>query len=143
VAVGSNFSTPELLDLATGQQLAALPARGPGERTAPTLSLAFTPDGGAVVGTGWVWSLDDTTCLRTFGGPLVGTALAVSPDGKRLLTGDAGSLQVHDLATGAAVVPATGHRAAVDFLRFSADGSLVQTGCGGSRGRELLTWDAT
>jgi len=56
-------------------------------------------------------------------------ALALSPDGRRILTGQPdASVALWDAATGARVLTLTGHAAPADVAAFSPDGARVLTG---------------
>lgn len=101
-----------LWDAANGKRLHRLLADGKGN----PLSAAFTPDGKQIVvgysqgrstntGDAWtarVWSVEDGKVVREFGGHANGVhQLAISPDGKQLVTRDWGKkLRVWDLNTG-------------------------------------------
>ena len=76
-----------------------------------------------------------------------GTALAWSPDGRRIASGgDDTTVRVWDATTGAAVVTYRGHGEAVTQVAFSPDGrriaAVTAEYCGDECGVVLL-WDAT
>jgi eukaryotic-like serine/threonine-protein kinase len=68
------------------------------------------------------------------------SAVALSPDGTRILTGsDDHTARLWDATTGKAVVTLTGHTNAVEAVAFSPDGKRVLTGSGDKTAR---IWDA-
>jgi WD40 repeat protein len=68
------------------------------------------------------------------------TALAFSPDGRRLVTGDASSaIRSWDVETGKPVLTLRGHNARVNALAFSPDGQWFVSGSSDST---LKIWDA-
>ncbi len=69
------------------------------------------------------------------------TAGAFSPDGRRVLTGDAiGTCHLFDVATGALVATLTGHGGAVRAAAFSPDGARIATT---SQDDTARLWNAT
>jgi U3 small nucleolar RNA-associated protein 12 len=67
------------------------------------------------------------------------TALALSPDGAFVAAGySTGAVRVFRFATGALEVTLDGHKAAVECLRFKADGELLASG---SRDTDIIVWD--
>jgi WD40 repeat protein len=77
-----------------------------------------------------------------FGNPYVGiVALAVSPDGKTLVTADGeGAAHLWEVASGQPRGVLTGHQGEVNSLAFSGDGRRLATG---SRDTTALLWDLT
>ena len=116
--------------------------RPPGER-APVTAVAFSDDGSRIVAASGtrtaVWN------VRTPGSPLVQEhertvfAVAFSPDGRRVATGDVdGVARVWNLRTGR-TVELNGHETAVTSLAFSPDGRSLVTASEDETGR---IWDA-
>jgi WD40 repeat protein len=131
--VGQAATEPELWfwDAATGDILGSFRIPRPaGSWQAP---MAFTPDSRrlAVVSDRVVHVVDVAT--RTGVQVLHGhearvTALAVSPDGARLLTGsDDKTAALWDLGAGRLLTVYRGHTGAVDLVAFSPDGTRVAT----------------
>ncbi|MEO7195223.1 MAG: hypothetical protein ABIZ05_10430, partial [Pseudonocardiaceae bacterium] len=67
-------------------------------------------------------------------------AVAWSPDGTRLLTGDDDSARVWDAATAAPLHQLTGHTDGVRAVAWSPDGTRLLTG---GTGGTVRVWDAT
>jgi WD40 repeat protein len=119
---------------------------GPG-----VFGVAFTPDGSKLVASGdviTVWSFDQRSRRVRRLGTLKGRTgqplgLALSPDGRRLAEGSAGSkacARLWDLERLEQIGPDLDHDPFFVFcVAFSPDGSLLASGGGGSR---LRVWDA-
>lgn len=132
------------------------------ERMGKAFSVAFSKDGSTLaatsdVGPAWLW---DTTSWQPTGPQLEGaiSAVAFSPDGKLLATGDTdlnrfdvqGDVQLWDTATHRALEPLLparrpgggtyplGHRGRVHALAFSPDGKVLASGSGFG---EIQLWD--
>ncbi len=116
--------------------------------------LAFTPDKGLLLSLSvrnsadasgqriGRWVTDPGAPLPDFqgdqGDPV---ALAVSPDGKTLVTGDeTGALRLWEIATGKSRGVLKGHQGAIVSLAFSADGRRLASG---SKDTTALLWDLT
>jgi hypothetical protein len=76
------------------------------------------------------------------------SALAFSPDGKAIATGDASRdgrfVRLWDTATGKELCRHTGHREDVGAVSFSLDGKLVASGAGslGTKDNSVHVWEA-
>jgi WD40 repeat protein/DNA-binding SARP family transcriptional activator len=94
-------------------------------------SVDFSPDGKLVAGEGWddvfVWSVEDGAIVARMPEQQV-TALAFSPDGRRLATGSLdGELKVWDARTGLQLDDLTGNLGQVQDVAFSPDGARLAT----------------
>jgi WD40 repeat protein len=111
-------------------------------------SLAFTPDSRSVIagigppdgGAVRCWDLLTGNPRRAWTGhECSGSALTVSPDGKRLATmNESGVIRLWDMGTGKELTPPPVLPSAVDGVRFRPDGKRVRTTCDGT----LREWDA-
>jgi WD40 repeat protein len=117
-------------------------------------ALAYAPDGKTVAVAGArhdiaLWQVTGprkvrllrVRCASTDHRPL--QTLAFAGDSKTLLVGVAASLQMWDTVACRELPGREGHRGRVNYLRFSADGRQLVSGCGWAVGcsGELLTWD--
>jgi RNA polymerase sigma factor (sigma-70 family) len=144
-----------LWDLDAGRELKSLPQEG------IVRSLAFTPDGVHAIAAVnapavaiHLWDLDRGVDVSQFKGhQFAVTSLAISPDGRRLLsTSYDGTVRLWDIATGRELSCLTSHTEWVWTVAFSPRGDLAVSGGGGSGGEQnvapgrdfaLRLWDLT
>lgn len=126
--------------------------------TAGVQATTISPDGRLLAAGGWdgfarVFDLETGKSVREFDTNLPGAhmrdprdtnrvyAVAFSPDGRALATGDAnGAVRMWELATGSERFRLDGHRGSVLAVAFSPSGALLVSGSGD---RSAVTWDAT
>jgi WD40 repeat protein len=113
-----------LFEVATGKEIDA--DRG---HAGPVWELAASADGtvaatGGADGTARVWDVATGKLLGTFGGHRERVKVAVSPDGKRLATGDQDVVRVFDVKAGKEVWQAKGHKP-LEQVTFSPDGKTL------------------
>ncbi|MBI2899130.1 MAG: serine/threonine protein kinase [Planctomycetes bacterium] len=121
----------KMWELPKGRALGAL------EMDGGCAELAFTPDGRYLVTVGTFvrrWDLATRKRLGAYAGHAEGAgSVAVSPDGKRMVTGGTtGELRLWDLETGEELQVLTGHAALVLGLVFTRDGATLVS-CGDDR----------
>jgi serine/threonine protein kinase/Tol biopolymer transport system component len=113
-------------------------------------SLAFSPDGSLLAGTGhtdggvWLWDARSGQLKQEIKAHDEPTAVAFSPDSKTLATGGYdGTLKLWDTTSGGAPRRSLDYAfsSVVDSIAFSPDGSLVACGGNGPDG-EVKVWDA-
>ena len=113
-------------------------------------SLAFSPDGNLLAGTGhvdggvWLWDARSGNLKQEIKAHEAPTVVAFSPDSKTLATGGYdGKLKLWDTSTGGAPRRTLDYAsdAGVDSIAFSPDGNLVACGGAGPDG-EVKVWDA-
>jgi len=111
-------------------------------------AVAFSPDGKYAFTGGWdhtvkMWEVASGREVRTLYGTAKVTAIAVSPDGGLLISGDEDykdNLKLWDLKTGKVIRAFSGHEPgmeAIAALGFSADGRHFLS----AGGREIKRWD--
>src|SRR6266545_326724 len=138
VAAASQDGETKLWDPASGQSRTL---RG----GLPVHALSFSADGSRLAaemaqGTGYVWDVaSGQTLLRVTGleGPVA--AIALSPDGARLLAETDTTATVWDVDSKSELYVLEGHSAAVSSVAFSPDGKWVATGSHDSTAR---VWNA-
>ena len=113
-------------------------------------SLAFSPDGNLLAGTGhndggvWLWDARGGNLKQEIKAHEAPTVVAFSPDSKTLATsGYDGVLKLWDTTSGGAPRRSLvyGDSSPVDAVAFSPDGKLVACGGAGPNG-EVKVWDA-
>lgn len=82
------------------------------------------------------WSISTGLIVRSL--PIKSTCLAISPDGKKLLTSLSGVLDVRDTLTGSLLQSYFGHRKSIEMAIFSPDG---KTAISCSRDQTIRTWE--
>lgn len=151
IVTGSYDGTARIWNANTGKELLKLNGNG-GE----VLSVAVSQDGARIVtgsydGYARVWDAATGKMLLSFLGrdPLEGgtthesdfLSIAMTPDGKRIVTGSEGKeARVFDAATGAQILTLTGHKGSVYSVALTPDGSRIVTG---SADHSAKIWDAT
>jgi WD40 repeat protein/serine/threonine protein kinase len=145
-SAGGNDKTLRVWDAKSNRELFRLPGHDETIR-----AVAFGPDG-------WLASASDDRTVklwdvhagqagsinplaRTFGFQGAVTAMALSPDGRRLLTGDSsGTVQVRDMSTGKPVWSQQDVSSFITKVAYSPDGAHVAAGCVDGVAR---LWNAT
>ncbi|HKI38119.1 MAG TPA: caspase family protein, partial [Gemmataceae bacterium] len=155
ILTGSEDQTARLWEVPSGAEVRAFTGH-----KALLSSVAFSPDGKRLLtgsgdrmgggdrvirgdNTARLWNAETGQELRTFTGHKGGvTAVAFSPDGRRLLTGSGDhdtTARLWDAATGQELLILKGHTSRVSTLAFSPDGRRILTG---SWDKTARLWDA-
>jgi WD40 repeat protein len=147
IVSGSRDSMVKIWDAATGQVLLTLQGHRGG-----VWSVAAGADGKYMVSGG-----DDTVKVWDLPGPGLftrkadvnqGSSVAISPDGKRIVSGSSDrTVKLWDADTGQVLLTLTGHTSAVTSVPLSPDGKRIVSGSGDcSQGKplpgEVKVWDA-
>jgi WD40 repeat protein/predicted Ser/Thr protein kinase len=138
LATSSHGGRVQFWDTSTGATHATLAASGP---------VIFAPDGRTCVtrsASGHeivVWDLNSRQAVRTMPSP--GIPLAISPDGRTLVSCEDAHLVLYQMATGQELLTLTGLSYGAASAAFSPDGSVLATG-GGSRDENdgVVLWKA-
>ena len=138
---GTSSGTVKLWDVASGQQIHALPGH-----SYAASSVAFSPDGtrllsGSYDNTIRLWDGASAQLMRTFKGHSEAVrSVAFSSDGRRVISGSADTtLKLWDAATGQLVRTLEGRSHYVNSVAFSPDGTRLLSGHGDNT---LKLWDA-
>ncbi len=140
--------TARLWDMRNGQELHTLHGR-----ESIIMSAAFSPDGSLVATGGsstaandpsrkevWtirIWDVRTGRELRTLHGDAY--ALAFSPYGRRIASGENRGMKLWDVRTGKELLDLKGHLGVVLTIAFSKDGKRILSG---STDRTAIVWDA-
>jgi len=119
LASASYHNTVKLWDVASGELRRRV--------AEPTKSLAFSPDGSALVSTGGLWDLATEELLHTFHGQTGQlNCVAFSPDGSLVGSGSSDSaVRLWDARTGERILKLQRHTGSVESVAFSPDGRLL------------------
>jgi WD40 repeat protein len=137
-ASGSVDRTVRVVDLGTGQMVRSFD----GGHTSAVTNVAFSLDSRHVFASGGnviQWDVSTGNQVRRFEGHTGAVlGLALSPDGRRLLTGgDDRTIRLWDVATGKELAKLTGHTETVSCVAFSSDGRRAISG---SLDRSVRLW---
>ena len=107
----------------------------------PVHTVALSPDGEKAATDGIIWDIKDDahgSILFTLDDMNSITAIAFSPDGKRIVTGDDGHLvRIWDAETGKEIVSYRGHWFPVTAVAFSPDGGQIVSE---SADKDVFVW---
>ncbi len=120
-------------DMETGACLQTLDTNGAG-------TVVVMPDGRRIVTGGnevKVWDIETGSCIKTLNDHV--RALAVTPDGHKIVTGRLdGTVNIWDIATGECSKTFEGHKEHIYAVAVTPDGRRVLTG---SRDKTIKIWD--
>ncbi|MHC4155436.1 MAG: protein kinase domain-containing protein, partial [Planctomycetota bacterium] len=139
IVSGSDDKTIKVWDAATGAEVITLQGHTGGRVT-------FSPDGTRIVGCKdkivKVWDAKTGSELMSLSGhkrPI--WAVAVTPDGKRIVSGGQDNVvKVWDAASGAELMALRGHKSWISQVAFSPDGKCIVSG---SFDSTIKLWDAS
>ena len=145
----SDDNSVRIWDLASGTSLLELKGHKD-----PVVCLAASPDGSKVVSASWdgtaiIWDTENGNMagfLKYFDGDVTPMnmsqhwiyAVAYSPDGTKIATGNSKTIVIWDAANGSVVKKLEGHTKFVMSLTYSANGERLISG---SRGMATRLWD--
>jgi WD40 repeat protein/serine/threonine protein kinase len=136
IASGNSDKTVKLWEAATGKELMTL--RG---HTGPVVDVSFDPDGKRIASVGSnvrVWDAETGAELMTL--PVTyGRAVAFSPNGERIVSGDEQGIKIWDAATGEELKSLSNVKE-VSSVLFTPDGKRVVSA--GYGGHMIRVWDA-
>jgi WD40 repeat protein len=129
VASGSQDKSIRVYDRKSGNQIARM------DQGNPVSNVAFSSDSRHVFSSGddavYMWDAANGKLFKKFAAPNMGivTGMAISPDGRRLLTASDDKLvRLWDIASGKELAAFKGHTAAVICVAFSSDGLRAISG---------------
>jgi WD40 repeat protein len=138
IATGGVDRTVRIFELATGQLVRACDSQ-----SNSITNLAFTHDSKQILSAGdnaiHVWDVANGKEVRRLEGHAgLVPAMAISPDGRRLVTGgDDRTIRLWDVASGKELHPFKGHNDTVTCLAFAHDGRRIVSG---SIDRTVRVW---
>ncbi|MBL7044512.1 MAG: protein kinase, partial [Pirellulaceae bacterium] len=127
IASGGNDSTVRIWNVASGREITRLLGH-----TSQVMYVAFSPDGSRLV------SHDDQAIKIWDTRPGPRNAVALSNDGKRVVSISGGTISVSDIDTGEPLLTLNGQAGALQSAAFNSDGTRIVAG-----GATLRLWDAT
>ncbi len=141
LVTGSSDNTVRIWDVASGQELKALPSH-----FGATRAVSFSPDGQFVAtggddGTVGIWDVSTGKELKAMKSRAAGIVftLSFSPDGKTIISGGSDSLiHLWDVASGQERGTLSGHQGQINSASFSSDGKVLATA---SADGTIRVWD--